>query len=237
MKKFLKRIIPASLRHRNFDGKVSDTHMRVAMRRISGRGLTIGTVIDVGASDGRWSARAKDYFQAADYILVEANPYHKPALEAFCVANPRTRSIFAAASDKTGTVRFNADDPFGGKAEPGDDPTAIEVDAVRLDDAIGHDARAPYLLKLDTHGYELPILEGAKEVLANAGLVIIEVYNFKIAPEALLFDQMVAYMRDKGFGVVDMSDPLWRPGDKYFWQMDLYFQPLTSPELQNATYF
>lgn len=234
MKKFLKRAIPAALRHRVHEAKRS--HARAAMRRISARGLSIGTVIDVGASDGRWSKQAMDYFPGADYLLVEANPHHEPALEMFCATHPKTRFVLAAASDKTGTVRFNADDPFGGKADPGDNPTAIEVDAVRLDEAIGPGARGPYLVKLDTHGHEVPILEGAADVLANAGLVIIEVYNFKIAPEALLFDQMVAYMRDKGFGVVDMSDPLWRTGDRCFWQMDLYFQPLTSPEFQTASY-
>lgn len=234
MKKLLKRAIPASLRRRVHEGKRS--HMRAAMRRVSARGLSIGTVIDVGASDGRWSKQTMDYFPGADYLLVEANPYHKPALEVFCAAHPKTRFVLAAASDKSGRVRFNADDPFGGKADPGEGATAIEVDAMRLDDAVKPDARGPYLLKLDTHGYELPILEGASEVLAKASLVIIEVYNFKIAPEALLFDQMVALMRDKGFGVVDMSDPLWRPGDRCFWQMDLYFQPLTCPELGDTSY-
>ena len=88
----------------------------------------------------------------------------------------------------------------------------------------------PFLVKLDTHGYEVPILEGAERCLDQAALVIIEVYGFRIAPEALLFHEMVDFMRQRGFGVVDMSDPLWRPGDRCFWQMDLYFQPLTSPE-------
>ncbi len=233
MKRLLKRAIPASLRKRVHEGKRS--HMRAAMKRIAGRGIEVGTVIDVGASDGRWAVQAMDYLPACDYLLVEANPHHKPALDRFCAAHPRARYVLAAASDRAGTVRFNADDPFGGKAEPGEGAAALEVDAVRLDDLVTQ-ADGPFAIKLDTHGYEVPILTGAARCLKEASLVIIETYGFRIAPESLLFHEMVALMRDQGFGVADMSDPLWRPGDRMFWQVDLYFQPLTRPEFARATW-
>ena len=233
MKSLLKRAVPASWRRQVHETK--RTHMLTALKRIAGRGLNVGTVIDVGASDGRWSAQAMDYIPDAQYVLVEANPHHEPALEVFCRNHPRSRFVLAAASNKSQKLRFNADDPFGGKAEPGEDQAAIEVYAVRLDD-ITQMGDGPFLIKLDTHGYEVPILEGAGRCLSEAALVIIETYGFRIAPEALLFHEMVAYMRERGFGVVDMSDPLWRPGDGCFWQMDLYFQPLTRPEFQRVTY-
>jgi len=233
MKRLLKRAIPASLRRRAHEGKRS--HMRAAMKRIAGRGVDVGTVIDVGASDGRWAAQAMDYLPDCDYLLVEANPHHEPNIEAFCAAHPRTRHVLAAASDRAGTVRFNADDPFGGKAEPAEGAATLEVDAVRLDDLVTP-ADGPFAIKLDTHGHEVPILEGAERCLEDASLVIIETYGFRIAPEALLFHEMVGMMRERGFGVADMSDPLWRPGDRMFWQVDLYFQPLTRSEFARATY-
>jgi FkbM family methyltransferase len=234
MKQLLKRAIPQSLRRRVQEGK--RTHMRAAMKRIAARGgLDIGTVIDVGASDGRWSAQAMEYLPACDYLLVEANPHHRPALETFCADHPRSRFVMAAASDRAGTVRFDASEPFGGKAEPGDGGAALEVEAVRLDDVVSA-GDGPFAIKLDTHGYEVPILDGAARCLGDAALVIIETYGFRIAPEALLFHEMVALMRERGFGVADMSDPLWRPGDRMFWQVDLYFQPLTRPEFDRITY-
>jgi len=234
MKNLLKRAIPEPLRRRVREGK--RTHMCAAMKRVAGRGgLDIGTVIDVGASDGRWSAQAMEYLPACDYVLVEANPHHRPALDAFCATHPRARYVMAAASDRTGTLRFDADDPFGGKAEPGEDAAALEVAAARLDDVVSA-GDGPFAIKLDTHGYEVPILNGAERCLKDATLVIIETYGFRIAPEALLFHEMVALMRKRGFGVADMSDPLWRPGDKMFWQADFYFQPLTRPEFARAAY-
>ena len=84
----------------------------------------------------------------------------------------------------------------------------------------------PFFLKLDTHGYEIPIIEGALDILSKASLVVIETYNFQIATDSLIFDEIISYMRLKGFGVIDISDPLWRPGDRCFWQIDIYFEPL-----------
>ncbi len=236
MKTFLKKAIPASWRRRFKEKK--KLHARAALHRISSRGVKVQTVIDVGASDGRWTVQTRDYFPDADYLLIEANPHHQPALEEFSRSHPRTQYKIAAASNQKGKISFNGDDPFGGKAEPDNCANPLVVDAVRLDDLVEPNAglRPPYMLKLDTHGYELPILEGSKNILANASLVVIETYGFQIASDSLLFDEMVSYMRTKGFGVVDMSDPLWRPGDRCFWQVDLYFEPLSVPLFQNNAY-
>jgi FkbM family methyltransferase len=236
MKNLLKKAIPASWRRRSKEKKI--LHMRAAMQRISFRGIDVRTVIDVGASDGRWSAQTMDYFPHADYLLVDANPFHKPALDAFCKSHPRSRYEIAAASNKKGKITFNGDDPFGGKAEPEDCANPLEVNAVRLDDLVESkgDLHAPFFLKLDTHGYEVPILEGAENVLAKASLVVIETYGFQIAPSSLLFDEMVSYMRNKGFGVVDISDALWRPVDRCLWQVDFYFEPLSKPQFQKNIY-
>lgn len=234
MNKLLKSLVPAGLRRRAHEKK--RTHAEAAMKRIAQRGLQVSTVIDVGASDGRWSAQVMGYVPDAAYVLVEANQNHRPALASFCVSHPRTRFVMAAASDRSGTIRFDASDLFGGKAAPEPESSAQEVEAVRLDDIVTPED-GPFLVKLDTHGHELPILEGAERCLGNAALVVIETYGFRIAPEAMLFHEMVAHMREKGFGVVDMSDPLWRPKDGCLWQMDLYFQPLTRPEFNSATYF
>jgi len=208
------------------------------MRRITSRNQEIRTVIDVGASDGRWTAQTLDYFPEANYLLVEANPVHLDALKAFCASRPNVSFELTAASDKDGHVNFDGRDPFGGTAEPTDSEGAIQTRAARLDSLVdrAEHLQGPYLLKLDTHGYEVPILEGATTILANAGLVVIETYIFRLSEEALLFDEMVALMRSKGFGVVDMSDPLWRPSDQCFWQMDLYFQPLSATVFQSNGY-
>lgn len=83
----------------------------------------------------------------------------------------------------------------------------------------GYDHR----LKLDTHGFEIPILEGASQVLKETAVIIIECYNFRIAPECLLFFEMCDYLGKLGFRCIDLVDPFNRPYDQSFWQMDLVF--------------
>ncbi|WP_166434065.1 FkbM family methyltransferase [Roseovarius spongiae] len=236
MKTFLKRAVPAGLRRYAAEKKRS--RARAALRRIAARGVEVATVIDVGASDGRWSVQTMDYFPDADYLLIEANPVHRTALEEFCAARRNARFELAAASDIDGEVAFDGSDPFGGAADPQRTEATLRARAVRLDSLCQADGKhaGPYFLKLDTHGYEVPILNGSEHILANASLVVIEVYVFRLSSDALLFDEMVALMREKGFGVVDMSDPLWRPGDGCFWQMDIYFEPLSAPVFRRQTY-
>ena len=45
----------------------------------------------------------------------------------------------------------------------------------------------PHLIKLDTHGYEVPILCGATETLRNTNLLVIETYNFRLIEAACFF--------------------------------------------------
>ena len=226
MKKYLKKIIPKKW-HRKFHEK-NKLHMRSAMKRIASRAINIETIIDVGASDGRWTMQTMDYFPNANYLLVEANPIHKENLKELSGKSDNISYEIVAASNKNGYVNFDADEPFGGKAEPDDCASPIKVKSVRLDDLINSrtDLKSPFFIKLDTHGYEIPIIEGALDIISKASLIVIETYNFQIAKDSLIFDEMVSYMRSKGFGVIDVSDPLWRPGDRCFWQIDLYFEPL-----------
>ena len=91
-------------------------------------------------------------------------------------------------------------------------------------------------MKLDTHGFEVPILNGARQVLAGANLVVIETYNFRLETDSLKFWEMCRFMDELGFGVIDISEPLWRPKDDAFWQIDLLFIPKTRPEFSYNRY-
>jgi len=94
----------------------------------------------------------------------------------------------------------------------------------------------PYLLKLDTHGFELPILDGAKNTLASASLVVIETYNFKLTADSLKFYEMCTFMESKGFSCIDLVQPMHRPADHAFWQMDLVFIPSEDAVFSSNSY-
>lgn len=207
------------------DPPIAPFTMEEGLRRCSKRGIPIETVIDIGASNGSWTQLCKQFFPDAYYFLVEAQPCHENDLKKLRKNVSRTDYVLAAAGSRTGAIYFDVSDPFGGVAS--DLPfekDCLEVPVTRIDDVVAARAlRPPYLLKLDTHGFEIPILEGAEKTLREANLVILEVYNFKIRPEALKFYEICGYMEKNGFRPVEIVDLMLRQYDDSFWQMDIFF--------------
>jgi FkbM family methyltransferase len=209
-----------------------------ALKRCKGRGLHIETIVDVGASDGRWSLIAREFFPQAFCLLIEAQEEHKKSLEKLAARMSRFDYVIAAAGDRHGTAFFDAGDLFGGLASASPvGNNCISVPMVTVDEeASRRNLSPPYLLKLDTHGFELPILKGAKKILASASLVVIETYNFRLTDDSLKFHEMCVYMEGKGFSCVDLVQPMHRPGDQAFWQMDLLFIPSDDSVFSSNSY-
>lgn len=211
-----------------------------ALWRLTQRGHTAATIIDVGASNGMWSAAAEPYFPGdTRYLLIEAQGCHKDALDAFCGARPNTDYLLAAAGAEPGDfIYFDDSSPFGGLASTTQTSTAkTKVPITSIDHEVrSRDLPGPYLIKLDTHGFEVPILEGARETLKNASILVIEVYNFIIADQSLRFWEMCRYLDELGFSPADISEPLWRTHDRAFWQMDMVFVPKDSAEFSYPHY-
>jgi len=207
------------------------------LARAAARGVNPGTWIDVGASDGSWSLVARRHFPAAKFLLFEPLAERQAALAALhqrhgfdCVA--------AAAGARSGTVRFAVDPNLDGSGvAAAGSPATRSVPVEAIDDAVA--ARAlpgPYGLKLDTHGYELPVLEGAAQTLAQASLLVIEAYNFTLTPGCLRFPELCTWLEARGFRCCDLADPMRRPRDGALWQMDLAFAPVTSPLFASDSY-
>ena len=209
-----------------------------ALWRVAKRDLEIGTVIDIGASDGRWSDVCTKHYPDAHYLLIEAQDPHEEALKAYVSAHPKAQYVLAAAGDACGEIYFDDSDLFTGFASKvRSEGARTVVRETTIDHEIGaYGLPGPYLIKLDTHGYEVPILCGATETLRNTNLLVIETYNFRLIEGSPLFHEIIAYMRDRGFGVIDMSEPHWRVLDSAFWQIDLFFVRLDRPEFLVNTY-
>ncbi len=199
--------------------------MAGALRTIAQRQHSFNTVIDVGASTGSWTCALMGYFPLCQYLLIEAQPIHEKALKQFSGRHKNIQYIIAAAGEKPGHIYFDATDPFGGQASYTPyTSNNIQVPVTAIDVEIqARRLTGPYLIKLDTHGFEVPILNGAVRTLTETDVIVMECYNFKIAPECLLFFEMCNYMKNFGFRCIDLVDPLYRPYDGSFWQMDLIF--------------
>ena len=202
------------------------------------RGLAINTWIDVGASDGSWSLLARRHFPQSRFLLFEPLAERQPALAAL-ERRLGFLPLAAAAGAAPGTIAFAVDPALDGSgvAAPGTAAPTRTVPVETVDRAVTARLLAgPYGLKLDTHGHEIPVLEGAAAVLAHTALLVIEAYNFTLAPGCLRFHELCAWLEAAGFRCCDLADPMRRPGDGALWQMDLAFAPVSSPLFASNRY-
>jgi FkbM family methyltransferase len=192
-----------------------------ALNRTAARHTKVKTVIDIGASNGCWSKRLRKYYPHAFCLLVEANPYHQAALEQFKAVHDNIEYVLAAAGDIEGEIYFDGTAPFGGLAShEASEQTNLKVPVTTIDSLCQqYQLEPPYLIKLDTHGFEVPIFEGAQASLRQASLLVVETYNFDIAPNSLRFPQMCQYLETKGFRCIDMCEPMYREYDQALWQL------------------
>ena len=198
--------------------------MDAALARAAVRDKTINAVIDIGASNGQWTCLAQKHYPHARYLLIEAQQEHQPALAALAETRCNIQYVVAAAGNRGGSVNFRCGSLWGGAAGSesfGEHNRVVPMTTV--DAEVAHRGlSAPYLLKLDTHGFEVEIIEGARETLEKTTLIVIEAYNFA-NNKRLRFFEMCSFLEAQGFRTIDMCDLSLRPRDHVFWQMDLVF--------------
>lgn len=241
IRKLLKSAVQPFRPERPATNPTSGNSMRAGLARAAARATEVATVIDVGASDGSWTRLALEAFPNAQYLLFEAQALHKPALERLCAEHTNCDIELSVAGPRDGTVHFDAGDPFGGAA--GWESTGVRdviLPMRSIDSAVAaRSLGGPFLIKLDTHGFETAILDGAAEVLKRTNLLIVEAYNFQLNsndPACLRFHELCHWIEDRGLRCIDMCDVSRRPGDQVLWQMDLFFAPLTDPVFSRARY-
>lgn len=234
MKKIIQNIFKAfgyKLQKLNSKNKefIKDTTftMQGALNRCVSRGLNVNTVIDVGASNGSWSKTCLNIIPEANYLLIEAQDGHLDRLEALKAQKSNVDYVISAAGKEDGVIYFDNTGLFGGIASQTKlESNCIKVPMISLDNEINRKKlEPPFLLKLDTHGFEVPILEGAKEILRQSELVILETYNYQLTKDSLKYHEMCSYMEKLGFSSVEMVDFMLREFDESFWQMDTFFVP------------
>lgn len=242
----MKSMLQALARRFGYEIKRRSGPMRVASMEtglawLGGLGLDVGTVLDVGASDGRWTKQCRVQFPAAQYVLYEPNPVHEAALDELLRTAPHPTFVErAAVGNACGTAPFNISDPFGGglvDRGSDDDVPTIEVPVVTLDDSVRRlGVPDPYLVKLDTHGFERGILSGARRVLEASAVLIIEAYNHRLTSEGMYFWELCDLLHQLDFRPVDLVDVMHREVDGSLWQMDLLFLRSTWSGFANSSY-
>lgn len=199
--------------------------MESAMRRVAEHGISIQSVLDIGASDGTWSRDTMSVFPTAKFVGIEPLAEREQALQALRNRCKNFDYDLCVAGDSDGLeVSLSVSEDLDGSTVDGGGDIARMVPTKTLDSLVSeHQLKGPFLLKFDTHGYEMPILRGAAKTLSETNIIVMEVYNFKITDNSLRFHEMCSHLEGLGFRSIDLAGPMLREYDNAFWQVDLIF--------------
>ncbi len=148
-----------------FDSPLYDAVLpRLARLMHAARGGLV--MVDVGANVGAVTYRASRD-TPGHFLCIEANPRFKASLTHNLAQIPKSRARFAALTNESRhvTVRHNYIDG-NSNIEPAAEGGDL-LEFVTLDEALGTEVNfpTPNLVKIDTEGFELKILNGASRML------------------------------------------------------------------------
>lgn len=199
------------------------------------------TVIDVGVGNG--SETLYQGTSGARYYLVEAVPDTQGRVKAIA---ERLGAMFynVAAGKQSGQIEFYHHADVTGssllkqlESDERINGALISVPMERLDVLLPPDIAVPCLLKVDTQGAEIDVLEGARNLLHRVDMIILEVsfHQFRVgAPEMA---DVVGYMKSIGYVPYEVLEGHYRSLDNALAQVDIAFVKHDSVLRKDGVFF
>jgi FkbM family methyltransferase len=190
-------------------------------------GFRPASVIDIGAFVGDWTAKTREIWPEAKYLMIEPQPNKQERLRAMCNESVAFESALLGPSEVQNVLFFM--DDLGGSSVFEQIQNKCELTTTlrmtTLDNLLaGQPSLAgPILLKADVQGSELRVLRGATKTLRNVEVILLEVSLLPYNVNAPLFAEAVAFMLDIGFAVYDVCWLHRRQSDEAAFQADVIF--------------
>ena len=200
--------------------------MGESMRNLARLGFCPRTLIDVGAAHGTYDLY--DPFPASHLLLIEPMQEFASALEVACGAY-KGEYVIAAAGAERGhiEIRFGSDLTDSSLVVSSAETAPLKsrsVDMLRVDTLVQErNLEGPYLLKIDVQGSEMDVIAGAKDILAQTEVIILETSLYRLGKKRPVFAEVVCDLDALGYSVYDMFDGVNRPLDGALAQLDVAF--------------
>jgi FkbM family methyltransferase len=170
--------------------------------------------LDVGANVGRFTWQCHKLFKEATVYALEPDPTAFRTLQAIHGGTPRVRVFSVAAADKDGDldfiqrpVSYNSSFLNVAPGADGSTDTTIKVRACTLDRFCAEQSITHIdLLKVDTEGADLLVLQGAKGMLAQGcvDVIMTEVLFVPLYERQATVDEIAAFLASHGFRVFNL---------------------------------
>jgi len=186
-------------------------------QRLQAQGFDPKVIVDVGASDGSWSKDIVEIFPQAQFHLFEPLVAHAPAYGAIMAENLRIHDNFflhgQALGPQDGSVNINVFPNLVASTALAMDGSGLEVEPVTvpmatIDALCGRgELPPPQVIKIDTQGYELAILQGAVQTLPQVGVLLLECWLYRgYGPQTPLLTELADWLLPFNFRLWDVGD-------------------------------
>jgi FkbM family methyltransferase len=178
------------------------------------KGFSPKVIYDVGAYRGFWSRELKQVFPSANFFLFEANgnnsSYLKETGFPFFIAllGDKEGEALFYSNDLTGDSIFCEQTKFYDKANC----TARKLPITTLANvANSHALPLPDLVKFDVQGAEKLIIEGSRDLLQHAELLILETKVLEYNKGAPLAYEIISLIDSLGYTLLDVLECHYLP--------------------------
>jgi FkbM family methyltransferase len=203
------------------------TNIGEVLSHLSQLGLKPQTVIDVGAASG--TLELYEAFSDAMHLVIEPLEEFEGYLRELS-KKYKMKVVIAAACDRSGITTINVHDVLTGSSMLNEvegahiDGIKRKIRAVTIDGLCKENGlKAPFIIKIDVQGGELVVLNGCKESMKDAEVIILEVQLFKFFRNGPDFFDAINFMKNNGFCVYDIVGHCYRPLDNALCSVDIAF--------------
>ncbi len=184
-------------------------------------------ILDVGASDGRWTRQFLQLFPGATAFLFEPGTAYADGMRATLHSHKRLKLFPIAIGDRNGPAAFHVlPDPFGSTTVDwdGTEGKLTMVPMRTIDSLIDEGAiTQPDLIKMDIQAGELAALHGAIATLPNVNALCLETWIMKEYGAATpLVADLMEFLRPFQFRLFDLGMQ-YRHDDGTLYAIDVWF--------------
>ena len=189
-------------------------------------GYSPAVVVDVGAFEGEWTKNVLEIFPSAEFVMFEPQEAKQPMLAALCRGRRNVRLVQSILGDRSEdeVTFYEMESGSSIYEEQTSHPRRVRAYPMQTLDAAmaGLSLPGEVFVKLDVQGAERDVLDGATETLARCSFLLLEASVLNFNADAPLLDELVPYLKDKGFVLFDVCD-LRRKANGTLFQLDLIF--------------
>ncbi len=198
--------------------------MDTCLSGLRDRGFLADHIFDVGAADGTWSRRAREFWPEASSILFEPLTEREAELNSLAQILPNTvwHKCGLGRERTMLDISLSSNLFISSFAYTGDSSRRVQVETL---DHLLTEGRIPRgnFMKIDVQGFELEVIAGASQFLSSVDVVVMETYFHRFAPRMSLIHETIHTMCEQGFRVYELMDQCRRPYDNAVGQCDICF--------------